>query len=114
MERTELNTLGEFGLIDRIKSKFTTKNAETIKGIGDDAAVIDVDHPAVGDEARAEALPQRGIQVSRARKLELRRGSHAGQGAQRQEHHDGAPPDHPRLTHRVRCVRDGRAAAHGR
>lgn len=42
MERTELNTLGEFGLIDRIKSKFTTKNAETIKGIGDDAAVIDV------------------------------------------------------------------------
>jgi len=42
MERTELNTLGEFGLIDRIKSKFTNKNAETIKGIGDDAAVIDV------------------------------------------------------------------------
>ena len=42
MERTELNTLGEFGLIDRIKSKFTNKNAETIKGIGDDAAVIDI------------------------------------------------------------------------
>ena len=42
MERTELNTLGEFGLIDRINSKFTNKNAETIKGIGDDAAVIDV------------------------------------------------------------------------
>ncbi|GGD55659.1 thiamine-monophosphate kinase [Emticicia aquatilis] len=42
MERTELNTLGEFGLIDRIKSKFTNQNAETIKGIGDDAAVIDV------------------------------------------------------------------------
>lgn len=42
MERTELNTLGEFGLIDRIKSKFTNKNVETIKGIGDDAAVIDV------------------------------------------------------------------------
>ncbi len=42
MERTELNTLGEFGLIDRIKSKFTTQNHETIKGIGDDAAVIDV------------------------------------------------------------------------
>ncbi len=42
MERTELNTLGEFGLIDRIKSKFTNKNAETIKGIGDDSAVIDI------------------------------------------------------------------------
>lgn len=42
MERTELNTLGEFGLIDRINSKFTNKNPETIKGIGDDAAVIDV------------------------------------------------------------------------
>ena len=42
MERTELNTLGEFGLIDRIKSKFTNQNHETIKGIGDDAAVIDV------------------------------------------------------------------------
>ncbi len=42
MERTELNTLGEFGLIDRIKSKFTTTNPDTIKGIGDDAAVIDV------------------------------------------------------------------------
>ncbi|MBA4852280.1 thiamine-phosphate kinase [Emticicia sp. BO119] len=42
MERTELNTLGEFGLIDRIKSKFTTRNPETITGIGDDAAVIDI------------------------------------------------------------------------
>jgi thiamine-monophosphate kinase len=42
MERTELNTLGEFGLIDRIHSKFTSQNTETIKGIGDDAAVIDV------------------------------------------------------------------------
>jgi thiamine-monophosphate kinase len=42
MERTELNTLGEFGLINRISSKFGNKNPETIKGIGDDAAVIDV------------------------------------------------------------------------
>lgn len=42
MERTELNTLGEFGLIDRISSKFKNINPETIKGIGDDAAVIDV------------------------------------------------------------------------
>lgn len=42
MERTELNALGEFGLIDRIKSKFTVQNPETITGIGDDAAVIDL------------------------------------------------------------------------
>lgn len=42
MERTELNTLGEFGLIDRISSKFSSQNSETIKGIGDDAAVVDI------------------------------------------------------------------------
>ncbi|HEY1054750.1 MAG TPA: AIR synthase related protein, partial [Emticicia sp.] len=42
MERTELNALGEFGLIDRIKSKFTIQNPETITAIGDDAAVIDM------------------------------------------------------------------------
>lgn len=42
MERTELNALGEFGLIDRIKSKFNTQNPETVTGIGDDAAVIDI------------------------------------------------------------------------
>lgn len=42
MERTELNALGEFGLIDRIKSKFIIQNPETVTGIGDDAAVIDL------------------------------------------------------------------------
>ncbi|UTA68799.1 thiamine-phosphate kinase [Emticicia sp. 21SJ11W-3] len=41
MERTELNTLGEFGLIDRIKTKFSLQNPESVLGIGDDAAVID-------------------------------------------------------------------------
>ncbi|HNR74070.1 MAG TPA: thiamine-phosphate kinase [Cyclobacteriaceae bacterium] len=39
--RTELSQLGEFGLIDRINSKFQSKNASTLKGIGDDAAMID-------------------------------------------------------------------------
>jgi thiamine-monophosphate kinase len=39
--RTELSELGEFGLIERIKSKFESINASTIKGIGDDAAIID-------------------------------------------------------------------------
>lgn len=42
MERTELNTLGEFGIIDRISAKFSNQNSETVKGIGDDAAVVDV------------------------------------------------------------------------
>lgn len=41
MTRTELSTIGEFGLIDRISNQFPTTNPHTIKGIGDDAAVID-------------------------------------------------------------------------
>ncbi|MCB0793557.1 MAG: thiamine-phosphate kinase [Flavobacteriales bacterium] len=39
--RTELSELGEFGLIERISSKVDLTQAGTIKGIGDDAAVID-------------------------------------------------------------------------
>ncbi|GAB4246572.1 MAG: thiamine-phosphate kinase [Ekhidna sp.] len=41
-KRTEIGELGEFGLIDRLAEKFNSQNKETIKGIGDDAAVIDV------------------------------------------------------------------------
>ncbi|AYQ34248.1 thiamine-phosphate kinase [Runella sp. SP2] len=41
MTRTELSTLGEFGLIERINQQFTPTLPQTIKGIGDDAAVID-------------------------------------------------------------------------
>lgn len=42
-ERTELSTLGEFGLINRIAQNINKKyNPETVWGIGDDAAVIDV------------------------------------------------------------------------
>ena len=37
----EISQLGEFGLIDRINSKFTLSNTTSLKGIGDDAAVID-------------------------------------------------------------------------
>ncbi len=40
-KRTEISELGEFGLIDRIKSNFTMQQASSLKGIGDDAAVID-------------------------------------------------------------------------
>lgn len=39
--RTELSTLGEFGMIQRIHSNNKIKNVSTIKAIGDDAAVID-------------------------------------------------------------------------
>ncbi len=38
---TEIASLGEFGLIDRLTGKIKTKNPETIKGIGDDAALVD-------------------------------------------------------------------------
>lgn len=40
-ERTEISTLGEFGLIDHLTKNFELHNASTIVGIGDDAAVID-------------------------------------------------------------------------
>lgn len=36
----ELNDLGEFGLIERINSNVELRNASTVKGIGDDAAVL--------------------------------------------------------------------------
>ena len=39
--RTELSELGEFGLIEHISKAITLKNPSSIKGIGDDAAVID-------------------------------------------------------------------------
>ena len=39
--RTELSQLGEFGLIDRLTANFNQTQKSTIKGVGDDAAVID-------------------------------------------------------------------------
>lgn len=41
--RTEIEQLGEFGLIDHLTKHFTINNKSTLKGIGDDAAVIDFD-----------------------------------------------------------------------
>jgi len=40
-ERTEIASLGEFGLIDHLTKNVEIKNASTIVGIGDDGAVID-------------------------------------------------------------------------
>ena len=39
--RTELQSLGEFGLIEHIKNQVKLTQSGSIKGIGDDAAVID-------------------------------------------------------------------------
>jgi thiamine-monophosphate kinase len=41
-KRSEIAQLGEFGLIDRISRKLTTRLPSTVKGIGDDAAVVDI------------------------------------------------------------------------
>ena len=41
-KRTEIAELGEFGLIDHLTKDFTTSNKNTLRGVGDDAAVIKV------------------------------------------------------------------------
>ena len=41
--RIELSQLGEFGLIDHLTKRFKVKNASTIYGIGDDAAILDAE-----------------------------------------------------------------------
>lgn len=41
MSRTEIATLGEFGLIRHLTEKIELKNNSTLKGVGDDAAVLD-------------------------------------------------------------------------
>ena len=38
---TPISSLGEFGLIDHLTKNLKSKNTSTIKGVGDDAAVID-------------------------------------------------------------------------
>ncbi len=43
--RTEINTLGEFGLIEHLTKGFENRQATTLKGIGDDAAVIGGNDP---------------------------------------------------------------------
>jgi thiamine-monophosphate kinase len=40
-ERTNIEQLGEFGLIDHLTKQIKIKQPSTLKGIGDDAAVID-------------------------------------------------------------------------
>lgn len=40
MMETEISSLGEFGLIDRVTSDLTARNSSTVKSVGDDAAVL--------------------------------------------------------------------------
>ena len=40
-QRTSLSELGEFGLIDHLTKNFTITQTSTVKGIGDDSAVLD-------------------------------------------------------------------------
>jgi len=42
-QRTPLSELGEFKLIEHLTNQFEIKNDSTIKGVGDDAAVLDFD-----------------------------------------------------------------------
>lgn len=41
MQRTDVNTLGEFGLIDHLTKEFPLRQPSSLRGIGDDAAVIE-------------------------------------------------------------------------
>ena len=43
IRRTELDELGEFGLIDQLTADFPLRNESSLKGVGDDAAVINHD-----------------------------------------------------------------------
>jgi thiamine-monophosphate kinase len=42
MQRTEIQSLGEFGLIERLAQQVKHYHPETLKGIGDDAAVMQI------------------------------------------------------------------------
>lgn len=41
MERTEVSSIGEFGLIDHLTQNNETRQASTVLSVGDDAAVVD-------------------------------------------------------------------------
>ncbi len=47
MQRTEISKYGEFGLIKHLTEKFKIGNPSTIKGVGDDAAVLNYENKKV-------------------------------------------------------------------
>jgi thiamine-monophosphate kinase len=46
-EHTKISELGEFGLIEHLTKNFQIKHKSTIKGVGDDAAVLDMKHKVI-------------------------------------------------------------------
>ena len=40
-KQTEISSIGEFGLIDRLTKNFPLRNESSLKGVGDDAAVLE-------------------------------------------------------------------------
>ena len=42
--RTDIEQLGEFGLIEHLTKHFEIKNSSSVKGIGDDAAVLNFEN----------------------------------------------------------------------
>lgn len=57
INRTEISTLGEFGLIDRLTKDIQLKNASSIYGIGDDAAVLKSDkHQVITTDILVEGI----------------------------------------------------------
>lgn len=55
---TPLSKLGEFGLIDHLTKRFPLRNASSIKGIGDDAAVLEMldKHTVVSTDMLVEGV----------------------------------------------------------
>ena len=47
MQRTEISAYGEFGLIKHLTEKFKIENPSTLKGVGDDAAVLNYEKKKV-------------------------------------------------------------------
>lgn len=45
--RTDISSMGEFGLIDHLTKVFTIEHSSTIRGIGDDAAVLELKNQQV-------------------------------------------------------------------
>ena len=46
-KRTEISTIGEFGLIQRLTESIVIRNESTLRGVGDDAAVMDYKYKQV-------------------------------------------------------------------
>ena len=54
MQRTEISTLGEFGLIHHLTKDLKPQQPSTVRGVGDDCAVMDFNNglPVTGDGLR--------------------------------------------------------------